>query len=87
MLVLSRKLGEEIVIGENIRISVLRNQGGRVRLGITAPPSVAIARMEIVHIDDPRRLSDSRTTDHDRSSTHLKGGHRVRKNTAPGKPR
>ena len=58
MLVLSRKPGEEIVIGDNIRISVLRTQGGRVRLGITAPSAVHIARKEIVRTDASRALSD-----------------------------
>ena len=65
MLVLSRKLGEEIVIGDNIRISVLRNQSGRVRLGITAPLAVQITRKEIVETDASRTLSDSQTQEHD----------------------
>ncbi len=68
MLVLSRKPGEEIVIGDNIRISVLRNQGGRVRLGITAPSAVHIARKEIVGTGDSHTLSDTQTQEFDLSS-------------------
>ena len=44
MLVLSRKSGEEIRIGDNIVVSVIRTQGQRVRLGIVAPRNIAIRR-------------------------------------------
>lgn len=48
MLVLSRKRGEQIVIGGNIIISVLSTQGNRVRLGIEAPANVTIHRQELL---------------------------------------
>jgi carbon storage regulator len=48
MLVLSRRLGEEIVIDGTIRVSVLDIQGGRVRLGITAPTYIPIIRPEVL---------------------------------------
>ena len=47
MLVLSRKIGEEIVIGTNIRITVVAIKGGKVRLGIAAPKEVVVDRKEI----------------------------------------
>ncbi len=47
MLVLSRKLQEEIVIGGNIRITVVEVAGGRVKLGITAPSEIPVHRAEI----------------------------------------
>jgi carbon storage regulator len=47
MLVLTRRCGEEIVIGETIRVTVLTMHGGQVRLGIAAPRSVAVDRQEI----------------------------------------
>jgi carbon storage regulator len=47
MLVLSRKIGEEIVIGDNIRIKVLAVDGGKVRIGIVAPKDVIVDRQEI----------------------------------------
>ena len=47
MLVLTRKLGEEIIIGEEIRITVVAIQGDRVRLGITAPKDTRVDRQEI----------------------------------------
>jgi carbon storage regulator len=52
MLVLSRKQGEEVVIGGNIRLTVVAIRGNRVRLGFTAPPDVAIQREELCTPDD-----------------------------------
>jgi carbon storage regulator len=48
MLVLTRRIGEEIVIADEIRVKVLAVSGQRVRLGITAPSSVPVARMELL---------------------------------------
>lgn len=47
MLVLSRKLGEEIIIGDDIRIMVVDIRGDKVRLGITAPNAVPVHREEV----------------------------------------
>lgn len=47
MLVLSRNVGEKLVIGNSIVIEVLKTQGGRVRLGIDAPREVCVYRDEI----------------------------------------
>jgi carbon storage regulator len=47
MLVLTRRIGEEIVIDGNIRVVVVAVQGGKVRLGISAPPSVPVDRKEV----------------------------------------
>jgi carbon storage regulator len=47
MLVLSRKPHEGIWIGENIFITVLRIERGRVKLGIEAPADVAVDREEV----------------------------------------
>jgi carbon storage regulator len=48
MLVLTRRIREEIVIAKNIRVTVVAVNGQRVRLGITAPPSVPVARSELL---------------------------------------
>jgi carbon storage regulator len=48
MLVLSRKADEGIVIGENIRISVLSIEGDKVKLGVEAPISMRIFREELI---------------------------------------
>jgi carbon storage regulator len=48
MLVLTRKAGERLVIGENIIVEVLEVQGNRVRVGIQAPQGVTILRQELL---------------------------------------
>ena len=47
MLILTRKLGESITIGEEIKIAVLECQGKQVKLGIIAPRHVKVHREEI----------------------------------------
>jgi carbon storage regulator len=47
MLVLSRRLGEEIVINGNIRLRVVEVDGNRVRLGVVAPRNVTVDRSEV----------------------------------------
>jgi carbon storage regulator len=51
MLVLSRKIGEKLVIGDNITVVVSRVAGNRVTLGIEAPSDVRIVRGEL-HLDE-----------------------------------
>ena len=53
MLVLSRKVGEKIVVGDGIVLTVVAVKGGTVRLGVEAPPSTPIWREEIA----PNRAS------------------------------
>lgn len=48
MLVLTRHVGEEIVIDNNIRLTVLEARGRLVRLGITAPQSMRVLRKEVI---------------------------------------
>jgi carbon storage regulator len=47
MLVLTRKLGENIRIGDAVKITVLEVRSGQVKLGIEAPPEVKVHREEI----------------------------------------
>ena len=48
MLILQRKAGESLVIGEDITVSVVAVEGGRVRPAISAPPHIPILRSELV---------------------------------------
>lgn len=47
MLVLSRKLNEEIVIDGKIIVKVVEIRGDRVRLGVEAPPATTVHRLEV----------------------------------------
>jgi carbon storage regulator CsrA len=47
MLVLTRRIEEEVIIGDDIRVTVLAIQGNTVRLGFTAPRSVRVMRLEL----------------------------------------
>lgn len=47
MLVLTRKVGEEIVIGDNIHIAVVAISGNKARIGISAPKEIVVDREEL----------------------------------------
>ena len=47
MLVLSRKVGEKIVISGSIEVSIVSLDRGKVRIGISAPPEVSVHRKEV----------------------------------------
>ncbi len=56
MLVLTRKLGENIRIGDSVKITVLEVRSGQVKLGIEAPPEIKVHREEIyVRIQEEAR--------------------------------
>ena len=48
MLVLTRKLMEKLYIGDDVCVTVVRLEGGQVRLGIDAPREVAVVRAELI---------------------------------------
>ncbi len=47
MLVLSRQRDESIIIGDNIKITIVDIRGDKIRIGIEAPPEVAVHRQEV----------------------------------------
>ena len=55
MLILQRKAGESLLIGEEIEVSILSVEAGRVRLAIEAPRSVSILRSELKNAAEVNR--------------------------------
>jgi len=55
MLILSRKVHQEIVIGDGITITIVAIRGKQVRLGIKAPPDVHIRRDELEPLSEDER--------------------------------
>lgn len=55
MLVLSRKIGERIHVGDNIYVEVRRVEGNRVTLGIEAPRAVKVLRGELKEAQPARK--------------------------------
>jgi len=47
MLILTRRIGESLQIGDNVKITVLSVRGNQIQLGIDAPPEIAVHREEI----------------------------------------
>lgn len=47
MLILTRRIGEALMIGDDVRVAVLGIKGDQVRLGVAAPRAVAVHREEI----------------------------------------
>ena len=64
MLVLTRKLGENIRIGDSVKITVLEVRSGQVKLGIEAPPEVKVHREEIyARIQEENRRAERLKTE------------------------
>lgn len=49
MLILTRKIGESLLIGDEVEITVLSVRGSQVKLGVKAPKEIAVHREEIYH--------------------------------------
>lgn len=64
MLILQRKVGESLVIGDDITVSVVSVENGRVRLAITAPSDVPILRSELI-IATAANLDSANTSEPD----------------------
>lgn len=62
MLILTRRIGEVIAIGDDIRLTVLGVKGNQVRVGVQAPPSVAVHREEIYERVLAERRREQATT-------------------------
>jgi carbon storage regulator len=67
MLILTRKLGERITIGDDISVTLLEIKGSQVRLGIEAPKGIGIYRQEVYERIREQNLKASEVTAYDLS--------------------
>lgn len=59
MLILTRRVGETLVIGDNVKVEILRVKGHQVRIGVDAPKDVSVHREEIYkRIQKKRSMED-----------------------------
>jgi len=66
VLVLSRRAGESILIGGEVEVIILGNDGGQVRVGIRAPRNITVLRKELLQeVEDENHLAASGTVPSD----------------------
>jgi carbon storage regulator len=59
MLVLTRKSGEQILIGDSVIVTIISNDNGKVKVGIDAPSDVRILRRELLNVQSTDRVCDT----------------------------
>lgn len=73
MLILTRRLGETLVIGEDITITVLGVKGNQVRIGVDAPAEMPVHRKEVyerILREERSNGSDSKAANHVEAHNH-----------------
>ena len=80
MLILTRRVGETVVIGNDVDVTVLGVKGNQVRLGVKAPREVSVHREEIYkrikdEAEEPRKSASGRTHNGNGHNGHHNGGH------------
>lgn len=65
MLILTRKLGESITIGNDIKITLLEIKGKQIRIGIEAPPDVMVHREEVFRLIQEQNIQAARSAEHE----------------------
>jgi carbon storage regulator len=83
LLVLTRKVGEGIAIGDDIKIVIMQIKGKQVRIGIKASPATAVHREEIYQKVQDENLAASKTTTTIVSQASLIIGNNISDEQAP----
>ena len=78
MLILTRKIGETVAIGDEVKVQVVEVKGRQVRLGITAPAALAVHREEVFQRikEQNRRAADVSLSDLETAAGLLPGAFR-----------
>lgn len=63
MLILTRKVGESLMIGDNVTVTVLGIRGNQVRVGVDAPKEIAVHREEIYERIQREKAGQSESAD------------------------
>lgn len=74
MLILTRRVGETVMIGDDVMVTVLGVKGNQVRLGVSAPKSIAVHREEIYE----RIRRDQDEQDEENSDNHARSANEER---------
>jgi len=69
MLILTRRVGETLMIGDNVTVTVLGVKGNQVRIGVSAPRDVAVHREEVYE-----RIQQEQNGNGDEGAVVIKGG-------------
>jgi carbon storage regulator len=73
MLILTRRVGETVMIGEDITVTVLGVKGNQVRIGVNAPRNVAVHREEIFERIKREEAGEGATHEDDSGSASMLG--------------
>lgn len=63
MLILTRKIGDSVVIGDSITVKIIGIEGGQVKLGFDAPSSVSIYRQELLEAVSTQNTEAAKAAD------------------------